>query len=170
MGGKLTPAVAAISIDREDACSLADRRFMRHCLRLATAASRRGEVPVGAVVVREGQVLGSGSNRVERSRDASAHAELLALRAASRRLGSWRLEGVTLYSSLELCPMCAGAALLARVDRVVYGARDPRKGADGSAYDVLSSPAGNHHPKVSSGCLAGESAALLQRFFVELRR
>ncbi|MGA9774622.1 MAG: nucleoside deaminase, partial [Candidatus Dormiibacterota bacterium] len=81
-----------------------------------------------------------------------------------------RLEGVTLYSSLELCPMCAGAALLARVDRVVYGARDPRKGADGSAYDVLSSPAGNHHPKVSSGCLARESAALLQRFFVELRR
>lgn len=124
---------------------------------------------MGALAVRAGEVLGAAGNRVERGRDASAHAELLALRAASRRIGGWRLEGVTLYSTLEPCPMCAGAALLARVERVVYGAADPRKGADGSAYDVLSSPAGNHHPRVSPGVLAAESAALLRRFFEERR-
>ncbi|MGC8474078.1 MAG: nucleoside deaminase [Candidatus Dormibacteria bacterium] len=143
--------------------------LMRHCLRLARAAGRRGEVPVGALVEWGGQVLGVGSNRVEAGRDASRHAELLALRAASRRAGGWRLEGATLYSTLEPCPMCAGAALLARVSRVVYGALDPRKGADQSAYDVLSSPSGNHHPQVASGCLAEESAALLQGFFQRLR-
>ncbi len=144
--------------------------LMRRCLRLARAAGRRGEVPVGALVERGGQVLGVGSNRVEAGRDASRHAELLSLRAASRRVGGWRLEGATLYSTLEPCPMCAGAALLARVSRVVYGALDPRKGADQSAYDVLSSSSGNHHPVVSSGCLAQESAALLQGFFQRLRQ
>ena len=146
-----------------------DLELMRRCLRLAGSAGRRGEVPVGALVERDGEVLGSASNRVEAGGDASLHAELLALRAASRRLGGWRLEGTTLYSTLEPCPMCAGAALLCRVSRVVYAALDPRKGADLSAYDVLSSPSGNHHPLVAPGCLAAESAALLQRFFRELR-
>jgi tRNA(adenine34) deaminase len=144
--------------------------MMRRCLRLAGAAAGRGEVPVGALVERDGQILGVGSNRVEAGRDASLHAELVALRAASRRVDGWRLDGATLYSTLELCPMCAGAALLARVSRVVYGAPDPRKGADQSAYDVLSSHSGNHHPVVSRGCLAQESAVLLQRFFQARRR
>ncbi len=144
--------------------------LMRRCLRLARAAGRRGEVPVGALVEREGRILGVGSNQVEVRRDASRHAELLALQAASRRVGGWRLEGATLYSTLEPCPMCAGAALLARVSRVVYAALDPRKGADRSVYDVLSNPGGNHHPVVSGGCLAPESAALLQGFFQRLRQ
>ena len=147
-----------------------DVGLMRRCLRLARAAGRRGEVPVGALVEKEGRVLGVGSNRVEVGRDASRHAELLALQAASRRVGGWRLDGATLYSTLEPCPMCAGAALLARVSRVVYGAVDPRKGADRSVYDVLSNPGGNHHPLVSGGCLAPESAALLQGFFQRLRQ
>lgn len=146
-----------------------DLALMRRCLRLARSAGGRGEVPVGALVALGGEVLGVGSNRVERGRDASLHAELLALRAASRTVGGWRLEGSTLYSTLEPCPMCAGAALLARVSRVVYGALDPRKGADRSAYDVLSSPRGNHHPVVVAGCLEAESAALLQGFFQRLR-
>ncbi len=144
--------------------------LMRRCLRLARAAGRRGEVPVGALVERDGRVLAVGSNRVELGQDASLHAELVALRGASHRVGGWRLDGATLYSTLEPCPMCAGAALLARVSRVVYGALDPRKGADRSAYDVLSNPSGNHHPLVSSGCLAQESGALLQAFFQRLRQ
>jgi tRNA(adenine34) deaminase len=146
-----------------------DRHFMLRALGLARAAARRGEVPIGALVARGPAVLGAASNRVERSQDASAHAELLALRQAARRIGSWRLEGVTVYSTLEPCPMCAGAILLARVDRVVYAADDPKKGAFRSVYDVLGSPAGNHHPVVSPGCQAESAGRLLQTFFQELR-
>ena len=142
---------------------------MAHALRLAAGAGRRGEVPVGSLAVRAGKVIAAGSNQVERRHDASAHAEMLVLRRASRHLHSWRLEGVTLYSTLEPCPMCAGAILLSRVDRVVYGAEDPRKGAHRSVYDVLGSAAGNHHPQVEAGCLADRSARLLQQFFQELR-
>lgn len=143
---------------------------MLHALRLARAAARRGEVPVGAVVIAGGEVVAAASNRVERSQDATAHAELLALRQAARRRGSWRLHGCTLYSTLEPCPMCAGAVLLSRVDRVVYAADDPRKGAFRSVYDVLGNPGGNHHPEVIPGYLAGAASELLQRFFSELRR
>jgi len=146
-----------------------DRAPMLHALRLARAAARRGEVPVGAVIVAEEQVIAAASNRVERSRDASAHAELVALRQASRALGSWRLQGCTLYSTLEPCPMCAGALLLARIDRVVYGADDPRKGAYRSVYDVLANPGGNHHPEVTPGCEAAGATALLQQFFQRIR-
>ncbi len=146
-----------------------DRFFMERALRLAAAAGRRGEVPIGAVAVRAGEVIAVGSNQVERRQDAAAHAEMLALRRASRRLHSWRLEGVTVYSTLEPCPMCAGALLLSRVERVVYGADDPRKGAFRSSYQVLGSSSGNHHPAVEAGCLADRSASLLQRFFQELR-
>ncbi|MGH7611530.1 MAG: nucleoside deaminase [Candidatus Dormibacteria bacterium] len=142
---------------------------MAHALRLARAAARRLEVPVGAVAVLRGQVLAAASNRVERRQDATAHAELLVLRLTSRRLRSWRLQGVTLYSTLEPCPMCAGAALLARVERVVYAADDPRKGAYRSAYDVLGHPAGNHHPLVEGGCRSGAAAGLLQGFFADRR-
>ncbi|HVB14271.1 MAG TPA: nucleoside deaminase [Candidatus Dormibacteraeota bacterium] len=149
--------------------SATDRRFMLHALRLARGAAARGEVPVGAVVVRGEGVLGAASNCVERAQDATAHAELLALRRAARRLGSWRLEGVTLYSTLEPCPMCAGALLLARADRVVYGADDPKKGAFRSVYDVLANPAGNHHPEVAPGCEAESAGRLLQQFFRALR-
>ena len=146
-----------------------DREFMLLALRLARGAARRGEVPVGAVAVRGQAVLAAASNRVERAQDASAHAELLTLRQAARKLGCWRLEGVTLYSTLEPCPMCAGALLLARVDRVVYGADDPRKGAFRSVYDVLASPAGNHHLEITPGCEAETAGRLLQRFFQQLR-
>jgi len=146
-----------------------DRRFMERALRLAAAAGRRGEVPVGAVAVRAGQVVGVGSNQVERRQDSAAHAEMLALRRASRALQSWRLDQVTIYTTLEPCPMCAGALLLARVERLVYGADDPRKGAFRSAYDVLGSEAGNHHLRVDPGCLGERSADLLQRFFQALR-
>ena len=146
-----------------------DRAAMLHALRLARAAGRRGEVPVGAVIVAHGDVIAAASNRVERARDATAHAELLALRRASRRTESWRLQGCTLYSTLEPCPMCAGALLLARVDRVVYGADDPRKGAHRSVYDVLGNPGGNHHPEVTPGCEAAAASALLLGFFQGLR-
>jgi len=146
-----------------------DRGAMRHALRLARAAGSRGEVPVGAVIITRGRVIAAASNRVERARDATAHAELLALRQASRKLDSWRLQGCTLYSTLEPCPMCAGALLLARVDRVVYGAEDPRKGAFRSVYDVLGNPGGNHHPEVTAGCEAAAASALLQGFFQRLR-
>jgi tRNA(adenine34) deaminase len=142
---------------------------MLHALRLARAAGRRGEVPVGAVIVSQGHVIAAASNRVERAQDATAHAELLALRRASRKLASWRLQGCTLYSTLEPCPMCAGALLLTRIDRVVYGAEDPRKGAHRSVYDVLENPGGNHHPEVTPGCQAGAASTLLQGFFQRLR-
>jgi len=146
-----------------------DHQFMLRALRLARGAARRGEVPVGAVVVSGGLVVGAASNRVERSQDAAAHAELLALRQAAHRLGSWRLAGAVIYSTLEPCPMCAGALLLARVERVVYGADDPKKGAFRSVYDVLGHRAGNHHLQVTPGCEAEAAAKLLQTFFRELR-
>lgn len=143
---------------------------MRHALRLARHAAARGEVPVGAVAVLDGRVIAAASNRVERTKSAADHAEMVVLRVASNRLGSWRLSGVTVFVTLEPCPMCAGALLLARVKRVVYGADDPRKGAFRSAYDVLGNRAGNHHPVVTPGLLGPDSTALLQRFFQSLRR
>jgi tRNA(adenine34) deaminase len=146
-----------------------DQALMRAALRAARAAAGRGEVPVGAVVAVDGRILATAGNRVERGGDATLHAELLVLRRAARLLGGWRLSGVTLAVTLEPCPMCAGAMLLTRIDRCVYGAADPRKGADGSAYAVLRSPAGNHHPDVVGGVLATECGALLSGFFRELR-
>jgi tRNA(adenine34) deaminase len=142
---------------------------MLHALRLARAAGRRGEVPVGAVIIADGEVLAAASNRVERAQDATAHAELLALRRAAQKRDSWRLQGCTLYSTLEPCPMCAGALLLARIDRVVYAADDPRKGAYRTVYDVLGNPAGNHHPEVARGCEAAAASQLIQGFFQQLR-
>jgi tRNA(adenine34) deaminase len=144
--------------------------WMRQALRLARDAGRRGEVPVGALAVREGRVIASASNRMERAGDATAHAEMLVLRRAARVLGGWRLDGVTVVVTLEPCPMCAAAMVLARVDRCAYGARDPKKGADGSVYDVLRHPRANHRVAVEEGVLAGECGRLLSDFFAALRR
>ena len=138
---------------------------MRRALRAARAAGARGEVPVGAVAVRDGAVLATAGNAMERRGDATAHAEMLVLRRVARIVGGWRLDGVTLYATLEPCPMCAGAMVQARIAACVYGALDPKKGADGSVYDVLRNPRNNHRIDVISGVGASESAALLQDFF-----
>ncbi len=145
-------------------------KFMELALGIAREAGELGEVPVGAVVVRSGIVIGSGGNRVEGEQDPAAHAEMLAIREAASILGSWRLLGCVLYSTLEPCPMCAGAILLARLSGCVYGCRDPKKGADGSIYDVLSAAGGNHHPFVVPDFLAEESSQLLSGFFRLQRR
>jgi tRNA(adenine34) deaminase len=142
-----------------------DEEFMRLALREAETAAEHGDVPIGAVVVRDGEVVGAAGNERERRCDPTAHAEILALRAASRRLGGWRVPDSVLYVTLEPCAMCAGAIVLARVPRVVYAAPDPKAGAAGSVLDVLSEPRLNHRPRVDSGLLADESAALLREFF-----
>ena len=139
-------------------------RWMREALREAEAAAAAGEVPVGALVVREGQLLGRGHNQVERLHDATAHAEILALGAASERLGEWRLAGATLYVTLEPCLMCSGALLLGRVERLVYGAPDPRAGAVVSTARTLQGNPYRHPVEVVGGVLADECGAVLQRF------
>jgi tRNA(adenine34) deaminase len=138
---------------------------MRRALRVARASGSRGEVPVGAVAVRDGVVIASAGNAMERRGDATAHAEMIVLRRVARLQGGWRLDGVTVYATLEPCPMCAGAMVQARIARCVYAARDPKKGADGSAYDVLRHAKNNHRIEVTTGTCADESAALLQDFF-----
>ena len=149
---------------------LSDDEAMRHALQLAQRAGGRGEVPVGAIAVHDGRVIAVASNQMEGRGDATAHAEMLLLRRAARRLGGWRLHGVTVYVTLEPCPMCAGAMVQARIDRCVYGARDPKKGADGSVYEVLRNPRNNHRPDVTEAVLAPECGALLSDFFRARRR
>jgi len=146
-----------------------DEYFMRLAVREAERALEHEDVPVGCVVVVDGEVVGVGRNERELRRDPTAHAEMLALREASRRLGSWRLDGSVLYVTLEPCAMCAGAIVLARVPRVVYGATDPKAGAAGSVLDVLDEPRLNHRPDVAGGLLAAESAELLRTFFAARR-
>ncbi|MBJ7594632.1 MAG: nucleoside deaminase [Candidatus Dormibacteraeota bacterium] len=143
---------------------------MRRALRLARAAGVRGEVPVGAVAVLDGAVIAAASNRMEHAGDATAHAEMLVLRRAAVVVGGWRLSGVTVAVTLEPCPMCAGAMVQARIDRCVYGARDPKKGADGSVYDVLRHAANNHRVAVREGVLGEECGRLLSEFFQARRR
>ncbi|MEV4217401.1 tRNA adenosine(34) deaminase TadA [Nonomuraea sp. NPDC049725] len=139
---------------------------MRLALAQAAAAGARGEVPVGAVVLGpRGEVLAEAGNDREASADPTAHAEVLALRAAGRLLGSWRLTGCTLVVTLEPCTMCAGAAVLARVDRIVYGAVDEKGGAAGSLWDVVRDRRLNHRPEVVMGVLAEESSEILKKFF-----
>ncbi len=142
-----------------------DEWYMRLALREAEAALAHDDVPVGAVVVRDGEVVGAGHNERELRQDPTAHAEVLAIRDASRALGSWRVLDAVLYVTLEPCAMCAGAIVLARVPRVVFGTRDPKAGAAGSVLDVLAEPRLNHRPEVASGLLAEESAELLRAFF-----
>ena len=146
-----------------------DESGMRLALREAGASAAADEVPVGCVIVHEGVVIARGHNQVEALQDATAHAEILAIGAASNALGSWRLHECTMYVTLEPCAMCAGAIVLARVGRVVYGADDPKAGAAGSVIDVLAEPRFNHRPNVSGGLLAQESADLLRRFFAARR-
>ena len=142
-----------------------DEYFMRLAIREAEAALDHDDVPIGAVVVHEGEVIGAGHNERELRQDPTAHAEVLALREASRALGSWRVLDAVLYVTLEPCAMCAGAIVLARVPRVVYGTADPKAGAAGSVLDVLAQPRLNHRPAVAGGLLATECAALLTGFF-----
>jgi tRNA(adenine34) deaminase len=142
-----------------------DEYFMRLALREAERALEHADVPIGAVVVHEGEVLGVGANERELRGDPTAHAEVLALREASSRLGTWRLLDCALYVTLEPCAMCAGAIVLARVPRVIYGADDPKAGMAGSVLDVLGEPRLNHRPEVAGGLLAAESAELLRTFF-----
>jgi tRNA(adenine34) deaminase len=146
-----------------------DREFMRLALREAEAALAHDDVPIGAVVVRGGEAIAAAGNERELRRDPTAHAEVLALRAAAESLGGWRIPDSTLYVTLEPCAMCAGAIVLARVPRLVYGAADPKAGAAGSVLDVLGEPALNQNPEVEGGVLAAEAAALLERFFSDRR-
>jgi tRNA(adenine34) deaminase len=146
-----------------------DEYFMRLAIREAERAREHGDVPIGAVVEHAGEVVAVGSNERELRQDPTAHAEILALREAAKALGSWRVLDATLYVTLEPCAMCAGAIVLARVPRVVYGARDPKAGAAGSVLDVLDEPHLNHRPEVSGGLLGEECGALLSAFFASRR-
>lgn len=146
-----------------------DEQFMKLALSLAEEAAAEGEVPVGAVVVRDGEVVGTGRNRRETLRNPLAHAEVEAIDAAARRLGGWRLCGCTLYVTLEPCPMCTGAIINARPERIVFGARDAKAGSCGSVTDLFALPY-NHRPSVTEGVLAEECAAVLSAFFRQLRQ
>lgn len=146
-----------------------DVAFMKQALVLAAEAATFGDVPVGALVVRRDEIIASSANRTVRDQDPTAHAELLAIRAASRVLGSWRLDGCSLYVTLEPCAMCAGAIVLARVDRVVYAAWDEKAGMAGSVADLLRHPRLNHRPEVLAGVCEPSSAELLKSFFAERR-
>ena len=142
---------------------------MRLALDEAREAGERGDVPIGAVVARGEEVLSRAGNARERDRDPTAHAEVLALRAAATGIGSWHLEGCTLYVTLEPCAMCSGAAVLSRLDRVVFGADDPKAGFAGSLGDLMRDPRLNHSVEVTVGVLADECGELLRAFFAERR-
>jgi tRNA(adenine34) deaminase len=151
--------------------SAAHERVMRRALAEAAEALPSGDVPIGAVVLDEaGAVIATGHNRREADSDPTAHAEVLALRAAARSRGTWRLTDCTLVVTLEPCTMCAGAAVLARVGRLVFGAFDPKAGAVGSLWDVVRDPRLNHRPEVVAGVLAEECGAILRQFFAEQHR
>ncbi len=142
-----------------------DVDWIRRALSLAARAEAEGEIPVGALVVRDGEVLGEGWNRPVALRDPTAHAEVLALRSAAQKFGDYRLGGTTLYVTLEPCPMCAAAIAHARVERLVFGAWDPRQGAAGSAFNLVTAPGLNHRVDTFGGVLSEECGAMLKRFF-----
>lgn len=142
---------------------------MRLALAEAQIAADEGEIPVGAVAVLDGKVVGAGHNRREGARDPTAHAELLAIQAAAKAVGAWRLTGVTVYVTLEPCTMCAGALVLARVDRVVFGTRDPKAGAVGSLMNLVQDPRLNHRMEIVEGVLQEDCSSLLKAFFKRLR-
>jgi tRNA(adenine34) deaminase len=146
-----------------------DEYFMRLALREAEHATAHEDVPIGAVVVRDGEVVAATHNERELRQDPTAHAEIIALREAARLAGSWRIPDAALYVTLEPCAMCAGAIVLARIARVVYGARDPKAGACGSVLNVLGEPRLNHRPELAGDLLANESAELLSGFFAPRR-
>ena len=144
--------------------------IMDAALAEARAAGDAGEVPIGAVIVRQGAIIGRGGNRTVRDNDATTHAEMVAIREASRALGSWRLEGCTLVVTVEPCAMCAGAIVLARIARVIFGAWDDKAGMAGSIADLLRHPRLNHRPEVMAGVREEECASLVRQFFRERRR
>jgi tRNA(adenine34) deaminase len=146
-----------------------DTVFMQEALKLAAQAAAMDEVPVGAVVVHDGSIVGRGWNQPIAGNDPTAHAEVMAMREAGRTLGNYRLADCDLYVTLEPCVMCSGAIMHARIQRVVYGARDPKTGACGSAIDLFAQPQLNHHAEVSGGLLADEAVVLLQDFFARRR-
>lgn len=147
-----------------------DEAYMAHALRIAEAAADRGDVPVGAVVVLSDRIVGIGGNRREVDADPTGHAEIVALREACRTLGRWRVDGATLYVTLEPCPMCAGAIVNARVARLVYGTDDPKAGAIRTLYRLCDDPRLNHRLEITAGVLADPSRALLQGFFQRARQ
>ncbi|MDD2711015.1 MAG: tRNA adenosine(34) deaminase TadA [Verrucomicrobiae bacterium] len=147
-----------------------DEHFMREALRQAMKAAALDEVPVGAVIVKERRVIARAHNTVETLKDATAHAEILAITQASQAVGDWRLEGCTLFVTKEPCPMCAGAIVLSRVQRLVFGAPDPKGGGAGGLFDIVSHPSLNHRAMVTSGVLGAECAGLLKEFFALKRR
>ena len=147
-----------------------DTAGMRAALREAQASADDDEVPIGCVIVHEGIIVGRGRNQMERLQDATAHAEMVAIGAASSTLGTWRLHECTMYVTLEPCAMCAGAIILSRVGRLVYAANDPKAGACGSVLDVIHEPRLNHRVEITSGVLAEECGALLKAFFQRKRR
>ena len=147
-----------------------DCYWMGLALREAAKAAEKGEVPIGAMVVRDGKVLGRGHNLREARRDPTAHAEMIAIRKAAKKEESWRLCGATVYVTLEPCVMCMGAMILARVERVVFGCRDPKGGAAGTLYDLSDDPRLNHRFKVTEGVREAECSTILSDFFAELRK
>ncbi len=149
--------------------ALPDERFMRDALASARRALSHRDVPVGAAVVKDGLVIARGRNARERDRDPTAHAEIVAIRRAAKKLGSWRLSGCTLYVTLEPCAMCAGAMVLARLPRLVYGASDPKAGFTGSLGNIVRHPRLNHRVDVKAGVLAAECGRILVEFFRERR-
>lgn len=147
-----------------------DSYWMGKALNLARKAENIAEVPIGAVIVRDNTIIGRGFNQRESRNDPSAHAEMLAIRQAARKLNAWRLTGTTLYVTLEPCPMCMGAILLARIERIVFGCFDPKGGAAGSLYNLAADHRFNHQAALTSGIRGEECSALLSDFFRNLRR
>ncbi|MDR2167256.1 MAG: tRNA adenosine(34) deaminase TadA [Clostridiales bacterium] len=147
-----------------------DEKFMRHALGLARRAKARGEVPVGCVIVRAGQIIGAGYNLRNTGGNTLYHAEILAINRACRRLGDWRLDDCTIYVTLEPCPMCAGAILQARLPRLVFGAKNPKAGAAGSLLNLLDDGRFNHKVSIVEGVLQEECSALVKEFFASLRK
>ncbi|MGO4937373.1 tRNA adenosine(34) deaminase TadA [Fundicoccus sp. Sow4_H7] len=147
-----------------------DEFWMQRALEEASKAAAIGEVPIGAVIVKDGELIATGYNLREVNRAALAHAEIVAIQAANEALDAWRLEGATLYVTLEPCPMCAGAMIMSRISRVVYGASDPKAGCAGSLMNLLADDRFNHQPEVTAGILAAESSLMLKNFFKALRQ
>lgn len=146
-----------------------DDYWMKKALNLALKAEAIGEVPIGSIIVKDDKIIGRGFNQRESKNDPSAHAEMIAIRQASRKLDAWRLTGTTLYVTLEPCPMCMGAILLARIDRVVFGCFDPKAGAAGSLYNLADDPRFNHRVELASGIMKQECSEILSNFFRKLR-
>ena len=158
-----------ITMPIDSSLSDVDQFFMRQALELAKKAAALDEVPVGAVIVADGKIVGQGYNLRESGLDATLHAEMIAIREACQTMGGWRLPGATMYVTLEPCPMCAGACLNARVERLVYAAADPKAGAAGSVMDIINCQELNHQMQVQKGLLAEESTQILKSFFAAKR-